>query len=76
MKFKLVNKHGATKSGVVRTPHVVSYGCYVATAEWLSSAVENRAGKGQCCNPVLFIAKVKLSFLKFEAKEADVFKPE
>ena len=75
-KFKSVNKHGATKSGVVRTPRVVSYRCYVATAEWLSSALENTAGKAQCGNPVLFIAKAKLSFTKFEAKKADAFKPE
>ena len=74
-KLKSVNKHGATKSGV-RTPRVVSYRCYVATAEWLSSAVENTAGKAQCGNPVLFIAKAKLSFSKFEAKEADAFKLE
>ena len=46
------------------------------TAEWLSSAVGNTAGKAQCCNPGLFIAKAKLSFSKFEAKEADAFKPE
>ena len=32
-KFKSANKHGATKSGVIRIPSVVSYRCYVATAE-------------------------------------------
>ena len=45
------------------------------TAEWLSAAVENTAGQAQCCNPVLFIAKAIPSLPKFEAKEADAFKP-
>lgn len=31
-KFKSANKHGATKSGVVRIPRVVSYRCFVAIA--------------------------------------------
>ena len=47
-KFKSVNKHGATYSCIVRTLRVVSYRCYVATAEWLSSAVQNTAGNAQC----------------------------
>ena len=74
-KFKSVNKHGATYSCIVRTLSVVSYRCYAATAEWLSAAVENTAGQAQCCNPVLFIAKAIPSLPKFEAKEADAFKP-
>ena len=74
-KFKSVNKHGTTYSCIDRTLSVVSYRCHAATAEWLSSAVENTAGQTQCCNPVLFIAKAILSLPKFEAKEADAFKP-
>jgi len=54
-KFNQVSKDGATKSGGVCTPGIVSYRCYVATAEWLSSAVENKASKAQCCNPVLYL---------------------
>ena len=49
--FKLVNKHSTTYSCIVCTLSIVSYRCYAATAEWLSSAVENTAGQAQCCNP-------------------------
>ena len=48
-KSKLVISNVATYSCVV------IYRCHVATVEWLSSAVENTAGKTQSCNPVLFM---------------------
>ena len=53
-KFKsVISKQtgGATYSSFVRTLSVVSYRCYVATAEWLSSAVQYTTGKAQSCNP-------------------------
>ena len=53
-----------TGNCIVYTLSIVSYHCYVVTAEWLSSAVENIAGKAQCCNPVLFIAKANISFFE------------
>ena len=75
-KIKTLNKDGATYSNnVCARRSVVCYRCCIATAEWHSSAVENTADKAQCCNPGRFVAKAKIFYPKFEAKEAEIFKP-